>query len=207
MTNTSTAKLIQREFKFSPAQILVIGFASIILVGTILLSLPVSGANGNAPKLVDALFTSTSAVCVTGLVVVDTEKGFSLFGQVVILLLIQIGGLGYMTLATLTALFIGKKITLRDRILMQEGFNQFNLAGLVKFALYVVKVTLLFEFIGAIILAWHWAGTFGLSRAFYLGIFHSVSAFCNAGFSLFSANLAGYVTDPVVNLVITSLII
>jgi trk system potassium uptake protein len=207
MANTSDNKLVKQVFKFSPAQILVMGFASIILVGTVLLSLPVCGPNGHAPKVVDALFTATSAVCVTGLVVVDTAKDFSFFGQIIILLLIQLGGLGYMTLATLTALFIGKKITLRDRILMQEGFNQFDLSGLVQFTLYVVKVTLLFELIGALILTWHWMGTFGLSRAFYLGIFHCVSAFCNAGFSLFSANLAGYVIDPVVNLVITSLII
>lgn len=200
-------KSVKQRFRLSPAQVLVMGFAAIILVGTILLSLPVSGANGKAPKVIDSLFTATSAVCVTGLIVVDTEYDFSLFGQIVILLLIQIGGLGYMTMATLMALFIGKKITLRDRILMQEGFNQFSLKGLVQFTLYVVKVTLLFELIGTIILTLHWLGTFNFSKAFYLGIFHAVSAFCNAGFSLFNTNLTGYMKDPVVSLVITSLII
>lgn len=206
MLNTFDSS-IRRKFRFSPAQVLVIGFASIILVGTILLSLPVSVPEDRSPEIIDSLFTATSAVCVTGLIVANTGDDFSPFGQMVILILLQIGGLGYMTMATLTALFVGKRITLRDRVIMQEALNQFNLRGLVRFTLYIVKVTLLFEIVGAIILSFYWMGKFPVVKAIYYGIFHSVSAFCNAGFSLFSTNLGAFTTDPVVTLVVSSLFI
>ncbi len=206
MENT-IKKPIKRKFRLSPSQVLAIGFISIILVGTILLNLPISSRDGNIPKFIDSLFTATSAVCVTGLIVADTGDDFSVFGQIIILILLQIGGLGYMTMATLTALFIGKRITLRDRVIMQEALNQFNLAGLVRFTLYIVKITLLFEIIGAVILSLHWLGKFNLIKAVYFGIFHSLAAFCNAGFSLFNNNLSSFAKDPVVNLTISSLII
>ncbi|MFH1783983.1 MAG: TrkH family potassium uptake protein [bacterium] len=198
---------LKRKFSFSPAQVLVMGFASIILVGTILLSLPISVAQGRSPHIIDSLFTATSAVCVTGLIVADTGKDFSYFGQGVILILLQIGGLGYMTMATLTALFVGKRITLKDRIVMQEALNQFNLRGLVRFTLYIVKITLIFEVIGAVILSAHWMKVYSPLKAIYYGIFHSVSAFCNAGFSLFTTNLGAFTKDPVVVLVVSTLFI
>ena len=186
----------------SPPQIVVLGFLTVILIGTILLSLPQATASGERQPLVDALFTATSAVCVTGLIVHDTGGYFSLFGQIVILLLIQIGGLGYMTMATFLLLLIGRAITLKERLIMQESMPQFSLGGVVQFAKYVLKVTLVLEVIGAAILSLRWMGQYPVSRAIYLGIFHSVSAFCNSGFSLFSDSLRGFRGDTVICLTV-----
>jgi len=191
----------------SPPQVVVLGFLSVIFVGTILLSLPQATANGERQRLVDALFTATSAVCVTGLVVHDTGDYFSLFGQIVILLLIQIGGLGYMTMATFMLLLVGKTITLRERLIMQESMPQFSLGGVVQFTKYVLKVTLIVEGIGATLLSLRWMGDYPVVKAIYLGIFHTVSAFCNAGFSLFSDNLAGFRGDTAICLTVMLLII
>ncbi|MFA5779151.1 MAG: TrkH family potassium uptake protein [Elusimicrobiota bacterium] len=193
--------------KFSPQQILVFGFAGVILIGSVILSLPVSSATLQPVNFVDALFTATSAVCVTGLIVVNTATQWSLFGKIIILLLIQIGGLGYMTLATLFVIMIGKQISLKDRLAFAEGIQTFSFVEIKRFIIYVVKITLLIEFAGALILSIKWIPEFGIVRGFWHSIFHAVSAFCNAGFSTFGLNLSNYVGSIPINLGITSLII
>lgn len=196
------------NFDLSPYQILVLGFAGLIVFGTILLTLPLSSASGHSTPIIDALFTATSAVCVTGLIVLDTGVYWSPFGQMVIITLIQAGGLGIMTMTTLMALLVGKKIKLRERLIIQEALNQLTLSGVVRLTIYVVKVTLLIEFIGGTILALHWYGDFG-PKAIYFGYWHAISSFCNAGFDLLGdfRSLTGYVSDWTVNLVVSGLII
>lgn len=196
------------KWHLSPAQILVAGFLGVILVGTFLLMLPAASTSGQGLGFVDALFTATSAVCVTGLVVVDTGTHFTLFGQLVIIALIQVGGLGFMTMATLIYVIIGRRIGLRERLVMQEALNQLTVAGVVRLTLYVIKTTMVVEFIGGTILAIRWYFDYGL-KGIYFGYWHAVSAFCNAGFDLFGGfrSLTAYVNDWLVNLVIASLII
>lgn len=194
---------------FTPARVLVFGFALVILLGAFLLTLPIATVDGQGLRFLNAYFTSTSAVCVTGLVVVDTGTTFTVFGQVVILTLIQIGGLGFMTFATLFAIILGRRVTLRERLLLQEALNQVSLEGVVRLAKYVIQVTLFIEAIGAVILAIRWSFDMSWGKALYFGIFHAVSAFNNAGFDLFGGfnSLTRYVGDPVVNLTIMLLII
>lgn len=196
------------RFNLSSYQILVGGFLLLILVGTLLLMLPAASVSGESLSFLDAFFTASSAVCVTGLIVVDTGTYFSLFGQLVIITLIQLGAVGIMTLTTLIALLIGKKIQLRERMLMQEALNQLSLSGIVRLTLYVLKATWVIEFIGGTILAIHWYGEFG-TRGIYWGYWHAISAFCNAGFDLFGNfhSLTGYVSDGIVNFTIMSLLI
>ncbi|WP_074591963.1 TrkH family potassium uptake protein [Thermoanaerobacter thermohydrosulfuricus] len=197
------------KIKLTPTQVLALGFAAIILIGTLLLMLPVATKSGEGADFLTALFTATSATCVTGLVVVDTKTYWSTFGQIVIMLLIQVGGLGIMTMSTLFALILGRKITFKERLVMQEAFNTNSLGGIVKFAKYILMVSFLFESIGAIILTLRFLPQMGLKKAVYYGLFHSISAFNNAGFDLMGnfRSLTGYVSDWVVNLVIMGLII
>ncbi|SMC94488.1 TrkH family potassium uptake protein [Sporomusa malonica] len=200
------------QWKLTPYQILVLGFAGLILGGAFLLMMPMASATGQRLSFIDAVFTATSAVCVTGLVVVDTGTYFSLFGQLVVVSLIQIGGLGIMAMSTLMAILIGKRINLRQRLVMQEALNQLSVAGVVRLMQYMIKATLLIEFIGGTILAIRWYQELG-SKAFYFGYWHAVSAFCNAGFDLFGSvtgpfsSITNYVNDIVVNLVISLLFI
>ncbi len=189
----------------SPPQILILGFLSFILAGMLLLMTPFATVSGISA--VDALFTATSAVCVTGLIVKDTPHDFTFFGKVVILLLIQLGGLGYMTSATIISLVVGKKIGLSERLIMKEALNVLSLEGIVKFTKVVLIVTMVIEALGALVLTIRFLPDSGLGQAACLGIFHAVSAFNNAGFSLLSDNLIQYRGDLVVNLVITTLII
>ncbi|WP_021169978.1 Ktr system potassium uptake protein B [Sporomusa ovata DSM 2662] len=200
------------QWKLTPYQILVLGFAGLILSGTLLLMLPIAAVAGTGLPFIDALFTATSAVCVTGLVVVDTGTYFSLFGQLVIISLIQAGGLGIMAMSTLMAILIGKKINLRQRLVMQEALNQFTIAGVVRLTQYIIKVTLLIEFIGGTILAIRWYQDFGL-KGIYFGYWHAISSFCNAGFDLLGSvngkfsSATGYVDDIAINVVLSLLII
>jgi len=196
------------RWQLSTYQILVLGFAGIILVGAMLLMTPYAANNSGGLSFIAALFTATSAVCVTGLAVVDTGTYFSRFGQMVILLLIQIGGLGVMTVATLVAVLSGKKINLKERLLIQEATNQLDLAGVVRLTLYIIRATLLVELIGGTILALRWFQDYG-PQGIYFGYWHAVSAFCNAGFDLFGEyrSITGYVNDFTVNAVIASLIV
>jgi trk system potassium uptake protein TrkH len=169
----------------TPAQIMVLGFLSLIFLGSLLLSLPTATTGSVDVSYLEALFTATAAVCVTGLVVVDAGTAFSPFGQGVILTLIQIGGLGFMTLSTTLFLMAGKKIGLRDRLLIREAFNQYDISGLVRLVRQVIKTTLFCEGIGAILLTGSFLAFMPFSTALYYGIFHAISAFCNAGFDLF----------------------
>lgn len=196
------------RWKLTPYQILVLGFAGLILAGTLLLMTPLASVRGESMSLTDALFTSTSAVCVTGLAIVDTGTYFSLFGQMILILLIQAGGLGIMTMSTLMALLIRKKIQLRERLIMQEALNQLTFAGIVRLTKYVIQVTLAIEFIGGTILAARWYPEYGL-QGIYFGYWHAVSSFCNAGFDLFGGyqGLTSHVEDVTVNLTISVMVI
>ncbi|WP_408638027.1 TrkH family potassium uptake protein [Paenibacillus sonchi] len=198
-----------RFLKLSPPQILVLGFAAVILTGTLLLMLPVSSASGESLKFIDALFTATSATCVTGLVVVDTGTYFTVFGQIVIMVLIQVGGLGFMTMATLFALVLKRRISLRDRLILQEAMNQSSMEGIVRLIRKVLIYSLVIEAAAAALFALRWAYDMPFGRAVYFGVFHAVSLFNNAGFDLFGEyrSLTGYVSDPVVNLVAMFLIV
>lgn len=191
---------------FSPAQVLVLSFIALIGTGTILLRLPAS-ATRESLTVLDALFTATSAVCVTGLIVVDTPNDLSIFGQVVVLLLIQIGGLGYMAITTVVGVALGRQLTVHERLTLQEALNVQTMEGLARFVLTVLKLVLVFELTGALLLTARWAGEYGLARASYYGLFHAVSAFNNAGFALFSDSLMRYRGDWLVNFVITTLVI
>ena len=173
-----------KGFKLNPMQILSLGFLLIILIGGILLSLPISSSTGEYTSFIDAVFTSTSAVCVTGLVVFDTATHWSLFGKVVIISLIQIGGLGFMTIATMISLIRGKKINLKERLLIQESLNQIDLSGIVSLTRKIILMVLAIECIGGILLSISFIPKFGIITGLAYGFFHSISAFCNAGFDL-----------------------
>lgn len=190
----------------NPGALLLLGYAIMILTGTGLLSLPFAS---HGCSFIDALFTSTSATCVTGLIVKDTPVDFTLFGQIVILLLIQIGGLGYMTLSSAFFFLLGQKATLRHRLLMKESINFLSFGNLRRFAFTIIKVTLVVEALGALVLTFWFRFKYGMEwgQSAYYGIFHSISAFCNAGFSTFSDNLGRFTQDPVVGPVIAALII
>ena len=196
-----------RRRPLSPSQFLAFSFLGIILVGGVLLAMPFSAAPGRSISILDAFFTSVSAVCVTGIVVLDTPVDLSAFGQVVLMLLIQAGGLGYMTLSTVFAAALGRSVTLQERITLQEALNVQDMEGLVRFARTVLRLTLAFELAGAVILTLNWWPSLGLGRALWYGLFHAVSAFNNAGFALWSDNLSSWKGDVVVNAVITGLII
>ncbi|MFQ5456485.1 MAG: TrkH family potassium uptake protein [Nitrospirota bacterium] len=195
-----------KRFKASPSQILVGGYLIIILIGGILLYLPFSSKSGDI-GFVDAIFSATSAICVTGLIVKDISRDFSVIGQIIILFLIQIGGLGYMTAGTIISLLIGKRIGLKERLIMYEGLNMSTLEGVVRFIKRIIKITLIIELVAASIFIIRFSIDFPLIKAFYLGIFHSVSAFNNAGFSLFSNNLIDYKDDILINVVVSVLVI
>lgn len=196
----------------SPARMILIGFALLILVGTGVLMLPISTNSPGGATFLDALFTATSATCVTGLVVHDTALYWTPFGQAVILILIQIGGMGVVTVAIAIAMLSGKKIGLRQRWVMQESIAAPQVGGIVRLTGFVLKMVLLLESIGAILLALRFCPEVGLLRGIWYGVFHSISAFCNAGFDLFGvrspfSSLTGHTGDPVVNLVVMLLII
>jgi trk system potassium uptake protein len=202
-------KKIVEKLHLDPPKTLVLGFALIIFLGALLLTLPVATVDGLGLHWLDALFTATSATCVTGLVVVDTGTTFTTFGQLVILSLIQIGGLGFMTLATFFALIMRKKISLRERLILQESLNQMSIEGIVRLAKMILVFTALTELIGGVLLSIRFAFDFPLPKAIYFGFFHAISNFNNAGFDLMGefASLTAYVDDPVVTLVVCLLII
>lgn len=198
--------------KLTQTQMIVFGYALIILLGSILLMLPISSRMREFTPFLDALFTSTSSACVTGLVVADTWTHWSLFGQVVILILIQIGGMGFMTLGVYVAIVLRRKIGLRTRGILQESINSLQIGGIVKLAKKIMKGTIIFESAGAILLAARFIPMVGFWRGIWYGIFHSVSAFCNAGFDLMGweeeySSFTGYAGDWIINLTIMSLIV
>lgn len=193
---------------FSPSQLIALTFAGLILAGALLLMLPFAGREGAGLSFVDALFTATSASCVTGLVVVDTGTYFSTFGQLVIIALIQLGGLGLVLFATSFSVLLRKKIDLQSRLNIQASLNQDKLDGVVRMSLRIAKYTAVIEGFFGTVLAFRFWPQYGL-RGIYYGYWHAVSAFCNAGFDLFGhyQSLTAFVGDPVVNLSIGLLII
>lgn len=205
---------ITRRSALQPAKVTALSFAILIVIGTILLMLPICWVDGN-PNLLAALFTATSAVCVTGLVVVDTGTAFTTFGQVVIMLLIQIGGIGYMTMATTVAIIIGRELSVAQRLMLRETQGTLELAGVIRLAKNTLVFALLVELVAAIILSIRFAYDPNINglQAVYFGVFHAISGFCNAGFDLFGpiygeySSLVHYSADPTVLLTIAALII
>ncbi|GGO02678.1 TrkH family potassium uptake protein [Saccharibacillus kuerlensis] len=195
------------KLRFSPPQILAIGYATMVLIGTLLLMLPAANQVGQPLPLIDAFFTATSAVCVTGLVIVDTGTFFNAFGQTVIMVLIQVGGLGFMTMATLFALVFQRRISLRDRLVLQEAMNQGSVEGIVRLIRRVLYYSLTIEAVGALIFTLRLAFEMPIHRAFYFGVFHSISFFNNAGFDIFGgfSSLTHYTDDPV--MILTSIML
>lgn len=201
-----------KKFKMkrvTPFRILALGFAIVIFTGTVLLHLSIATQSGVKTSLIDCFFTSTSATCVTGLITVDTGTHWSYFGKTVIMLLIEMGGLGFMSFATLVALLLGKKITLQERIVMQEAYNSFSTQGIVKMVKYILAFTFSVQMGGALILSTQFIPEFGIGKGAYYSIFHSVSAFCNAGFDLIGNynSVTGYYSNSVIILTISLLII
>jgi trk system potassium uptake protein TrkH len=198
-----------KKFKLKPAHLFILGFMSIILFGSLLLSLPMASQNGFSVGFLNALFTATSAVCVTGLVVVDTADHWTLFGQLTILTLIQIGGLGFMTVTTLIALLLGRKISLSRRLVIQESLSALTLSGVVRLTRAVIIMTFSIEAVGALFLSFRFIPLLGTTKGIYYSIFHAVSAFCNAGFDIMGnfTSLTIFVDDYIVNLTIISLIV
>lgn len=198
--------------KFTQSQMIVIGFFLIIITGTFMLMLPFAKRGTGGASFLEALFTATSATCVTGLIIRDTYQYWTLFGQLIILILIQIGGLGFMTIGVFFSIILRRKIGLRTRGILQESVNTLQIGGIVRLAKKIIWGTVLFEGIGAFILSIRFYKRFGLLKGIYYGIFHAVSAFCNAGFDLMGQkskymSLSEYTDDWVVNLTIISLIV
>ena len=203
----------QKKAKLSNVQIIALGFFIMILLGTGLLMLPIASAEPGGASFGDALFTATSASCVTGLVQQDTGTYWTTFGQMVIIVLIQIGGLGFMTIATLFLLLLRRRMGLRQREVVVEGISYNQLGGFAPFIRRVFLGTLLIEGLGAVLLSVRFAGEMGLGRGIYYGVWHSVSAFCNAGFDLMGpysgpySSFTAYAGDPLVSLTICALIL
>ena len=164
------------NIELNPPRVLALGFGGLILLGAILLNLPFASQNGESIGFVNALFTSASSVCVTGLVVVNTTYHWTLFGQIVIIVLIQIGGLGFMTLATIVALIMGKRITLKERLVIKEQLNQETMSGLVKLTKYVILATFTIEGIGALLFSTRFIPIYGFKTGIWYSIFHAISA-------------------------------
>lgn len=195
----------------SPMRILLGGYCTIIFLGTLLLSLPAAARDGAATSLSDAFFTATSAACVTGLVRFDTFTHWSLFGQLVILALIQVGGMGFVTIVLFTIIFTKQKIGLSSRVLMREAVSAPQVGGIIRMTKFILLGTLVVEGAGAALLAVRFCPRMGLVRGLYYSVFHSISAFCNAGFDLMGveeefSSLTGFSSDWYVNLIIMSLI-
>lgn len=198
--------------KLSTTKIIAIGFLTIILIGTLLLSLPISQKVDTNVSILDAFFTATSATCVTGLIVKDTFSTWTTFGQLVILSLIQIGGLGFMTLITMFFLFLKKKINFKERKVLVQSVGNLQYSGMTKLIKKIFLGTVIFESIGAVLLFFGFLPEFGVKKSIYFAIFHSISAFCNAGFDLMGvresfSSFTGFVGNPLINLTLISLII
>lgn len=207
-----SGEMLCRKRRLSSFQIIILGFAGVILLGALLLMLPISAAARCVTPFHEALFTATSAVCVTGLVVQDTGSYWSVFGQAVILTLIQIGGLGVVTVAASFALLSGRRISLMQRSIMQDAISAPKVGGIVRLTRFILRGTFLIELIGALAMLPVFCRDYGW-RGIWMAVFHSISAFCNAGFDILGTNnnlypsLTGYVQNPVINITIMLLII
>lgn len=194
------------------SQIIIIGFAAVIFLGCLLLMLPFATQDGKGATFMDAIFTSTSAVCVTGLIVQDTATYWSSFGQAVILSLIQIGGMGVVTMAIAISILSGRQISLKQRSTMQEAISAHKVGGIVRLTGFIIRTTLFLELLGAGIMAPVFCREFGLPKGLWYAVFHSISAFCNAGFDLMGikspySSLTHFVEHPVINITILTLIV
>ena len=195
------------KFALSTTQIILLSFLATVLVGSLLLSLPISSADGKAVPYLDALFTATTATCVTGLVTLPTASTWSIFGQVIILLLIQIGGLGIITIMSGIMILLNRKMGIGDRLLIQDAFNLNTMAGLAKFVKNVLFGTLIIEGAGAVLYMFVFIPEFG-ARGIWISVFNAVSAFCNAGIDIIGeSSLCNYATNPLINIVTSALII
>lgn len=197
---------------FTSFQVIILGFFSVILLGSLLLMLPFATRDGHGASFADGLFTATSAVCVTGLIVHDTATYWSEFGQVVILTLIQIGGMGVVTIAVAIAVASGRKIGLMQRSTMQEAISAHQVGGIVRLTKFILKTSFSIELLGALLLAPVFCKDFGIFKGLWYSVFHSISAFCNAGFDLIGvrepfSSLTSYASNPIVNFTIMALII
>lgn len=197
----------EKRLRFSTTQIILFSFLGVILIGSILLVLPISSATGQSVPYLDALFTATTSTCVTGLVTLPTVSTWSMFGQVVILVLIQIGGLGFIAIVSGLMLLVTRRMGIGHKLLIQDAFNLNTMQGLSKFIRNVLLGTLLIEAIGAALCMTVFVPQFG-ERGIWISIFHSVSAFCNAGIDIFAENsLCDFATNPIINAVTSALII
>lgn len=205
--------MLRKHFgHLTSAQIIIYSFAALILLGSLLLSLPIASADRTWTPWVNSLFTSTSAACVTGLVVYDTATHWSLFGQMVILLLIQIGGLGVVTIAFLISVISGSKISLRQRAILKDSIAGERVGGIIRLSLFLIRWVIIFELAGALAMSPVFIRDFGIVRGIWYSVFHSISAFCNAGFDLMGvktpfSSLSAYQFDPVINFTVMALIV
>lgn len=203
---------MKKSRHISTSRFIFFGFLGVIVLGTFILTLPISSSSGEFTSVVDALFTATSATCVTGLVVHDTATYWSAFGQGVIIVLIQIGGMGVITIALLLTRMSGRKIGLRQRTLMQEAISAHKMGGIVRLTGFIVKMMLIFELAGAVLMYPEFAKQFGIIKGIWYSLFHSISAFCNAGFDLMGvrehySSLTTFSSSVLINVVIMLLII
>ncbi|MGX7245712.1 TrkH family potassium uptake protein [Enterococcus quebecensis] len=202
--NKLTIKIKKR---LSAVQVLALGFIVLIFIGGSLLTLPFFSRSGTATPFIDALFTAVSAVCVTGLTTLNTALHWNAYGQLVIMLLIELGGLGFMTMPVLLYFILRKKITLSTRILLREALNLDDMSGAFRLMMYVVKLATVIQLVGALLLSFEFVPEFGWKKGLFFGIFHSISSFCNAGFDLLGDSLTPYQTNPFILLVVGALII
>ena len=213
LEDTWMNKKMKKDVKLSPSAIIAVGFLLLILTATLLLMLPISARNRQSTPLLTSLFTATSAVCVTGQALVDTGTHWSLFGQVVLIVAIQIGGLGVMTLMALVSMALGKRIGLRQRTLLQESVASFQVGGIVRLVRFAMRGTAVVEGCGAVLLSFRFVPMLGWAKGIWYSVFHSISAFCNAGFDLMGpisgefTSLESFVGDPFVNGVVIMLIL
>ena len=200
---------VSRKTRFNASLLILLSFLGTILAGTVLLLLPFSTHSPGCMNIVDALFTAASATCVTGLIVVDTGSFFTPFGQAVILILIQLGGLGIMTMSTFFLIMLGRRLTLKDRIMMEDTLGEKKVRGLKGLIKLIVGMTIFLEVIGAALLAWrfHRVYNYSVGKAVVYGVFHSISAFCNAGFSLYRDSLMRFGDDWCVTMIMGGLVL
>ncbi len=199
--------MIKKKFSFSTTHVIMLSFLAVILVGSLLLSLPISSASGKAIPYLDALFTATTATCVTGLVTLPTVTTWSTFGHVIILILIQVGGLGVITIMSALMILLQKRMGINDRLLLQDAFNLNSLSGIIRFVKRVLLGSLLVEGIGALLYMIVFVPAYGL-KGVWISVFTSISAFCNAGIDIIAENsLCNYATNPLINAVTSLLII
>jgi trk system potassium uptake protein TrkH len=196
------------QLRLAPAQVVLLSFAGWILLGSLILILPVSAAPGKTIEFIDAFFMATSATCVTGLSTISLPDEFSIFGQMVMLLLTQVGGLGIMTLSSSLALIMGKNLQMREQVIMQDVLDASSSQELLSLVVDIVRYTFVIEFVGAIVLTiGFYQEGFEIGQALYFGFYHSIMAFCNAGYALFNNNLEDFKFEPLISMTVALLLI